>query len=120
MSGTTSTNLELRPHRRGESDTLSTIVLRERARGQRACSLHADHRRAALTSAQSLQRRQLLAARAWQGRAEVATATRAAGNNATGTSAGYWVELAAMSNANVITVFAGGEDESDHRVAAEA
>ena len=52
--------------------------------------------------------------------AEVAAATRAAGNYATGPSAGYWAELAAMSNANIITVFAGGEDPTDHRVAADA
>ena len=52
--------------------------------------------------------------------AEVAAATRAAGNYATGPSGGYWAELAAMSNANIITVFAGGADPTDHRVAADA
>ena len=52
--------------------------------------------------------------------AEVAAATHAAGNYATGPFAGYWAELAAMSNANIITVFAGGEDPTDHRVAADA
>ena len=52
--------------------------------------------------------------------AEVAAATRAAGNYATGPFAGHWAELAAMSNANIITVFAGGEDPTDHRVAADA
>jgi Ca2+-binding RTX toxin-like protein len=44
----------------------------------------------------------------------------AADNNATGPAAGYWNEAAAMSNANIITVFAGGEDPTDHRVAADA
>lgn len=52
--------------------------------------------------------------------ADVASATRAAGNYSTGPSAGYWAELAAMSNANIITVFAGGEEPTDHRVAADA
>ncbi|GEP58922.1 hypothetical protein RSO01_60880 [Reyranella soli] len=58
--------------------------------------------------------------KALTGWAEVAAATRAAGNYAIGTSTGYWAELAAMSNANIITVFAGGEDPTDHRVAADA
>ena len=52
--------------------------------------------------------------------AQVAAGTQAAGNSSTGPSSGYWAELAAMSNANIITVFAGGEDPTDHRVAADA
>jgi Ca2+-binding RTX toxin-like protein len=55
--------------------------------------------------------------------AAVATATLAAGNYQTGSSsdnAGTFAELAAMSNADIITVFAGGEDPTDHLVAANA
>ncbi|WP_188973992.1 calcium-binding protein, partial [Neoroseomonas lacus] len=52
--------------------------------------------------------------------ADVAAATRSAGNYSTGPSSGYYAALAAMSNANIITVFAGGEDPTDHRVAADA
>jgi hypothetical protein len=56
----------------------------------------------------------------WAG---VASATLAGGNFRTGPSsdnAGVFADLAAMSNANIITVFAGGEDPTDHLVAANA
>jgi len=53
--------------------------------------------------------------------AEVEAATKAAGTYyATGPFAGPYAEQAAMSNANIISVFAGGEDPTDHRVAADA
>ncbi|WP_428662811.1 hypothetical protein [Reyranella sp.] len=55
--------------------------------------------------------------------ADVADGLRSWGNYQTGRSAfndGYYAELAAMSNANIISVFAGGDDPTDHRVAADA
>ncbi|MBW6397544.1 calcium-binding protein [Roseomonas sp. HJA6] len=52
--------------------------------------------------------------------AQVASAARDAGNYATGPGDGYYATVAAMSNANIITVFSGGDDPTDHRVAADA
>jgi len=53
--------------------------------------------------------------------AEVEAETKAVGTYyATGPFAGPYAALAAMSNANIITVFAGGDDPTDHRVAADA
>ena len=52
--------------------------------------------------------------------AEVEAATKAGDYYATGPFPGPYAALAAMSNANIITVFAGGEDPTDHRVAADA
>lgn len=54
--------------------------------------------------------------------AAVGNATIAAGNGWSPgqESGGYYAELALMSNAELITVFAGGTDASDHAVAANA
>jgi len=53
--------------------------------------------------------------------ADVAAATRAAGNYTTTNSLhGFYAELAAASNAAIITVFSGGNDPTDHLVAANA
>ncbi|MBR0670150.1 calcium-binding protein [Neoroseomonas soli] len=60
--------------------------------------------------------------RNWHGTwSEVADATRAAGNYSTTNGLhGFFAELAAMSNAAIISVFSGGDDPTDHRVAADA
>ncbi len=54
--------------------------------------------------------------------AAVQSAMQANGNAQTDAtpSSGYYAELALMSNAEIITVFAGGDDPTDHAVAANA
>ena len=53
--------------------------------------------------------------------AQVTQALKAAGNyNTEDGGGGFWAELALMSNAALISVFAGGKDPSDHTVAADA
>jgi Ca2+-binding RTX toxin-like protein len=52
---------------------------------------------------------------------EVRTANQAAGNyNTSIPEGGYYAAVAAMSNASLITVFSGGDDPTDHKVAANA
>ena len=53
--------------------------------------------------------------------AQVTQALKAAGNyTTTDGGGGFWAELALMSNASLISVFAGGKNPSDHTVAADA